>query len=117
MLALVKFVENDGAEVGEQRIVLQPRRQHAFGHDQQPRVGAEAALETDLPADLAAERPAALGGDARGDRARGDAAWLQQDDAVRRTAAPAARGWSCPRRAARDDDRRARPPDDATICR
>ena len=78
--ALVKLVEDDGAEVGEQRIALQPRGQDAFGHDEQPRVGGEAALEADLPADLAAERPAAFVGDARGDRARGDAARLQQDD-------------------------------------
>ena len=63
--------------------------------------GAESALEADLPADLAADRPAALVGDALRDRARGDAPRLQQDHAGRRRRAPAARASSCPRRAAR----------------
>ena len=99
--ALVKLVEDDGAEVGEQRIALQPRGQDAFGDDEQPRVGAEAALEADLPADLAAERPAALVGDPRGDRARGDAPRLQQDDGTVGERAPAARASSCRRRARR----------------
>ena len=38
--ALVKLVEDDRAEVGEQRIGLQARGQHAFGDDEQPRVRA-----------------------------------------------------------------------------
>ena len=63
--ALVELVEDDRAEIGEQRIGLQARGQDAFGHDQQPRVAREPALEANLPADLAAERPAALVGDAR----------------------------------------------------
>src|SRR5712672_3646359 len=58
--ALVKLVEDDGGEVRQQRIALQARGEDAFGYDEQPRVGAEAALESDLPADLAAERPALL---------------------------------------------------------
>ena len=78
--SLVELVEDDGGEVGEQRIALQPRGQDAFGDDQQPGVGAEAAVETHLPADLAANRPAAFFGDARGNRPRGDAARLQQDE-------------------------------------
>ena len=67
-------------EIGEQRIGLQARGQDAFGDDEQPRVGAEPAIEAHLPADLAAEGPAALVGDARGDRPRGHASRLQQDD-------------------------------------
>ena len=35
--ALVKLVEHDGAEFGEQRIALQARGQNAFGDDQQAR--------------------------------------------------------------------------------
>ena len=108
--ALVELVEDDGGEVGEQRIALQPRGQDAFGDDEQPRVGAEAAVETHLPADLAADRPAALLGDARGNRPRGDAARLQQDERTvggerrrnPRRLAGAGRGG---------DDRGARPPD------
>ena len=52
-------------ELGQQRIGLQPCGQDAFGDDEQPRLGAEAALEAHLPADLAADRPAALVGDPR----------------------------------------------------
>ena len=40
---------------------------------------AEAPLEADLPAELAADRPAALVGDPRRDRSRRDAPRLQQD--------------------------------------
>ena len=78
--ALVELVEDDRREIGEQRIGLQPRGQDAFGDDEQAGVGAEAAVEAHLPADLAAERPAALVGDPRGDRARRHATRLQQDD-------------------------------------
>ena len=84
--ALVELVEDDRSEIREQRILLQARRQHALGRDEQTRRGAEPALEADLPADLAADRPAALVGDARGDRARGDAPRLQQNERSRRRA-------------------------------
>ena len=63
--ALVEFVEHNRAKAGEQRIGLQARGQHAFGDDEQSGVSSESALEPDLPADLAAERPAALARDAR----------------------------------------------------
>ena len=89
------------AKAGQQRIGLQARGQDAFGDDEQPGRGAEAAVEADLPADLAAERPAALVGDPRRDRARRDAPRLQQDDADRRRRAPAARASSCRRPARR----------------
>ena len=77
--ALVKLVEHDRREVAEQRIALQAGGQDAFGDDEQPRVRAEAALEPDLPADLAAKGPAALACDPRRDRARRDPPRLQQD--------------------------------------
>ena len=78
--ALVKLVEDDRAEAGEERIGLQARGQHAFGDDEQLRVRGEAALEANLPADLAAEGPAAFAGDPRRDGARGDTPRLQEDD-------------------------------------
>ena len=109
--ALVKFVEDDGREIRQQRIVLQARGQDAFGHDEQPRVGAEAAFEADLPADLAAERPALLVRDPRGNRTRGHTPRLEQDDrAVRkesgRNASRLARAWRG------GDHRGPRSPDD-----
>jgi len=58
--ALVKLVHDDGPEVGEQRILLEPRGQDALCHDEQAGVWAEPALESDLPSNLAADRPALL---------------------------------------------------------
>ena len=56
--SLVEFVEDDGREIGKQRILLQARRQNAFSDDEQARVAGEALFESDLPADFAADRPA-----------------------------------------------------------
>ena len=78
--ALVELVDDDGSDVAEQRILLQPRGQDAFGDDGQAGVGGGAAIEPDVPSHLAAERPALLGGDAPRDRARGHASRLQQQD-------------------------------------
>jgi hypothetical protein len=77
---LVEFVEDDRANAGQQRIALQPRGENALGDDEQLGIGREAPLEADLPTDLAPERLAALGRDARGDRARRHAAGLEQED-------------------------------------
>jgi hypothetical protein len=75
----VEFVEDDRLEIREQRVLLQARGQHAFGGDEQLRARAESLFQPDLPADLAADRPAALVGDALRDGTRGDAARLKQD--------------------------------------
>jgi hypothetical protein len=75
--ALVELVEDDHVEIAQQRIRLQPRGQDAFRRDEQARPRVEAALEADLPADLLADRPAALVGDAARERASGDAARLE----------------------------------------
>src|SRR5439155_38827 len=52
--ALVKLVEHDGREVGEQRVGLQAGGQDSLGDDEEARLRAESALEAHLPADLAA---------------------------------------------------------------
>ena len=98
--ALVELVEHDGPEIREQRILLQPRRQHAFGRDEQLRSRTESALEADLPADLLADRPPAFRRDALRDGARGHAARLQQDQRAVVDEAPEGREWFCRRRAA-----------------
>ena len=77
--ALVELVEDDGAEVREQRILLQARRQDALGREEHARRRAELALEPDVPPDFPAERPALLVGDARRQAARRDAPRLQDD--------------------------------------
>ncbi len=81
--SLVELVEDDRREIREQRILLEARRQYAFGHDQQPRVAGETLFESDLPADFAPDRPLALFRNAPRNRARGDTARLQQDDGPR----------------------------------
>ena len=85
---------------GEERILLQPRGQDAFGGDQQPRVARpnRRSNRTCQPTSRA-DRPAALVRDALRDGARGDAPRLQQDDRAVGAAAPAARASSCRRRA------------------
>ena len=70
-------------EVREQRVLLQSCRQDAFRHDEQARISGEPALEADLPADLAPERPPALVGNPCRDRPRRHASRLQQDQRSR----------------------------------
>ena len=79
----MELVEHDGLKAGEEWILLEARGQHTFGGDEQPRGRVEPTLEANLPPDLAADGPAALGGDARGDRARRDATRLQQNERSR----------------------------------
>ena len=78
--ALVKLVEDDAADILEQRISVQPSKQHPLGDDLEASVFANAAIEPDAIADLVAEALFSLASDARGDRARGDAARLQHED-------------------------------------
>ena len=107
--ALVELVEDDRRNVREQRILLQARGQHALGGDEHARVGREAALEPDVPADFArrasspARRRCAAPSSAR---PRGAAAARSP---ARPPRAPAARASSCPPRAARRAPGRARP--------
>jgi hypothetical protein len=82
---LVKLVDDDGGDVGEQRILLQPRRENAFSGEKDARFCRELSFEPDVPAHLAAERPVALVGDAARDRPCRNAAWLKhQNPAVGR---------------------------------
>jgi len=77
--ALMKLVEHDGAKRGEQRILLQTRRQHAFGRDEEPGSRPEPPLVSNVPADLLANAPATLGRDALRDRPSGHAPRLQEN--------------------------------------
>ena len=71
---LVELVKNPDAEVAQKRIRLEPRGENAFGRDEQFRFRREAAFESNLPADLVANGPAALGSDPTRQGTRGDAA-------------------------------------------
>ena len=78
--ALVKLVDDDGVEIGEERILLEPGGQDAFGRDQEPCRLLKPALEADVPTDLAADRPPAFEGDPMRDRTGRDAPRLEQND-------------------------------------
>ncbi len=80
--ALVELIDDERRDVAQQRIVLQVGGEDAFGDDEQPRVAGELPLETDVPADLAADGPAAFLGDPPRHGARGDAPRLQQQHAA-----------------------------------
>jgi hypothetical protein len=77
--SLVEFVENDGGEPGEQRILLKPGGQDAFGGKHDARLRPELAFEPHVPSDLTANRPFLLVGDAPRQAARGNAPRLQHD--------------------------------------
>ncbi len=78
--ALVEFVEDHRRDPFEEGIPLEPAQQQPLGDEDDPAVGAEAALEADPPADLPAERPPLLVGDAARRGARRHPARLQHDD-------------------------------------
>ena len=78
--ALVEFVEDDRAEVGEQRILLQTSGKDAFGREEHGCRRAEAPVEPDVPPDFVANRPALLIRDASGEAPRRHAPRLEHDD-------------------------------------
>ena len=77
--ALVKLVEHNGAEVGEERILLQAGGKDPFGREQHAGVRREPSLEPDVPADQVAERPALLVRDPPGNRTSRQTSRLQHD--------------------------------------
>ena len=80
--SLVELIDDERRDIAQQRIVLQIRGEDAFGDDEQPRVARELAIEADVPADLAADGPAALVGDSPRHRARRHPPRLQQQHAA-----------------------------------
>ena len=108
--ALVKFVEHDRPERRQKRIGLEAGGEDAFGDDEQSSGGREVPFEANLPTHFAAEGPAALLGDAGGNRARRDPARLKKNDG-----AVGSKRRRQPRRFARPGrgrhHRRPRPPD------
>jgi hypothetical protein len=90
---LVEFVENDGSKCREERILLKAGGQNTFGRDQNPRLRGKSVLQSNMPADLAADCPSMLGRNPTRDCARGGATRLQQEDS-----AVCRKGWRYPRR-------------------
>ena len=75
--ALVRFVDDDGVVGREQRIALRFGEQYAVGHHLDVTLGRHLVRKTYLVADRMPERALEFRGDARGDRARRDAARLR----------------------------------------
>ena len=81
--ALVELVENHGPDALQIGVIRQLARQAALGHDPQARVLAADLLEAHAVADLLAEGPAVLLGNAAGQGLGGDAAGLEEVDLPR----------------------------------
>ena len=99
---LVELVENRRAEFGKKRVGLQSGGQDPFCNDQEAGSRAVAPLKTHLPADLFAQGPSLLVGNAPGNRTGGDTSRLKQDHG-----AVGDQGWRDTRRfsgARRGDD-------------
>ena len=79
-IAFVEFVEQDYADVREERVALQPAQQDALGDVCDARAWAEAFVEAHLIADDVPDGAIHFEGDAHGDAAGSDAARLQHDD-------------------------------------
>ena len=80
--ALVELVEDDRADVLQERIGLEHLDEDALGDDQQAGRRSGPAVEAHVVADLAADRPAALLRDAPGGGAGGDPPRLEHDDSA-----------------------------------
>jgi len=76
-VALVQLVEHDGRHAVELRVGEQPAQEQPLGQEPEPRARAGHLVEADRVADGVAHPLAALGRDARGGEARGDAPWLE----------------------------------------
>ena len=106
-VALVKFVEDDGADRFEKRVGQELPGQDALGEEPQAGLGREPSFEADLVADLVAEGPALFLGDPAPRRPAPPraAAGARSRPGARPTAGPTA-GWpaapasSCPSRGA-----------------
>ena len=77
---LVELVEHDRGDRSQEGVVLQHAEEDAFGDDPDPRLRAQAAIEADVVADLAAQRRAALESDPPRTGPGRQAAGLQDDD-------------------------------------
>jgi hypothetical protein len=80
-VALVKLIEQHGADVLQRRVVLQPAQQHALGHEANSRAQAGVVFKTNLVADFPAQRAVPLPSHPRRHRAGRHAPGLQDNDA------------------------------------
>ena len=82
-IALMKFIEEDDRGIPEIAIVLQPAEKNALRDEANARSQTGLIVEPNLVADLLPKLDLPFPGDARGDRAGGDAARLKHHDSLR----------------------------------
>ena len=81
----MELVQHDGPDRLQEGVVQELAGQDPLGHEAQPRRVGISPLESDLVADLIAQRPAALVGHASGRGPHGDPTRLEHDhDGMRR---------------------------------
>ena len=105
-MPLVKFIEDEGGNAAQLRVVNHLPQQHAFGDEADFRFRRRDVLEADLVADFVAKFDAEFLRHARGEQARGQPARLENRPPARRRAgrastASAAPAWICRSRWAR----------------
>jgi hypothetical protein len=79
----VEFVEYCGLEITQERIGLKPGCQDSLRGYEQARGWPEAAIQTDLPANLFSDMPALFLGDSAGNRSGSNASGLEQNRPTR----------------------------------
>jgi hypothetical protein len=79
-MALVEFVEHDGADASEVWVTGEAAVEDAFGHVAQPGLGAGEVFKAHLVADAFADALATFAGDATCGEARCEASWFEYDD-------------------------------------
>ena len=85
-VTLVELVDDHRVDLREAGIAGEPPCEHPLGDELQPGATADLGVETHPVADRLADLLTQLGGHPRCRHARGQAAWLQHDDAATRPA-------------------------------
>jgi hypothetical protein len=79
-IPFMELVEEDGGDIGERSVILEPTEQNAFGYITDAGSQAGLVVEPDLVADFGAEGAMAFPGHARGDGSSRDTTWLEDND-------------------------------------
>ncbi len=79
-IALMKFIEENRADIRERGVILQPAQQDAFRHETNARAERSVVIKANLVTDFLAERHIPFPRHARSDGASGDTTRLQHHD-------------------------------------
>ena len=92
-VAFVKLIEQNGTDAIQTGIILDQAREDAFGDDLDTGSLADSGFKPDAIANPLTNRFRHGGGHEQGRRARGNAPWLQHDDALRSQPGLAKQRW------------------------